>query len=80
MRTTITDLPRKGIDEQDKSNEYFFLLCMRRIRKDGRLFFEFMLDVNFDTPEAFLEERSIKMMQETTRIFFDIVFKIQKLK
>lgn len=63
-----------------ESNECFFLLCMRRIRKDGRLFFEFMLDVNFDTPEAFLEERSIKMMQETTRIFFDIVFKIQKLK
>lgn len=63
-----------------ESYECYYLQCVRQIRKDGKLLFDLGFDVKFDTPEAFLEERSIKMMQEITRIFFDIVFKIQKLK
>ncbi len=62
------------------SNDCYRLWAERRILTNGKLLFQLNFDVTFDNPEAFLEARSIKTMQEVTKIFFDIIFKIHKLQ
>ena len=62
------------------SNDCYNLWAERRILTNGKLLFQLNFDVTFDNPEAFLEARSIKTMQDVTKIFFDIIFKIHKLQ
>lgn len=61
------------------SNNCYRLWAERRILPNGKLCFALNFDVVFDNPEAFLEDRTIKTMQEVTRIFFDICFKLHKM-
>lgn len=62
------------------SNDCYRLWAERRILTNGKLCFQLCFDVTFDNPDAFLEARSIKTMQEVTHIFFDIIFKIHKMQ
>ena len=62
------------------SNDCYKLWAERRILTNGKLHFLLCFDVTFDNPDAFLEARSIKTMQDVTQIFFDIIFKIHKMQ
>lgn len=57
-------------------NECFHLWAERCIHPHGKLWFNLFFDVTFDNPDAFLENGSIKIMQDVTRIFFDIIFRL----
>ena len=58
--------------------ECFHLWAERCIHPHGKLWFDLFFDVTFDNPDAFLENGSIKIMQDVTRIFFDIIFKLDE--
>lgn len=90
MQDEISTLRDEGLDlslfaeyfklhQAIASNNCYKLWINRRIFTDDTLNFDLNFDVVFDTPEAFLEPRTIKTMQEVTRIFFDICFKLHKM-
>lgn len=84
--STLTDVDLSLFDRFFKqckvvaSNDCYRLWAERRILTNGKLCFQLNFDVTFDNPDAFLEARSIKTMQEVTHIFFDIIFKIHKMQ
>lgn len=84
--STLSDIDLSLFEEFCKqckvvaSNDCYRLWAERRILTNGKLCFLLCFDVTFDNPDAFLEARSIKTMQEVTRIFFDIIFKIHKMQ
>ena len=90
VQDEISTLKDKGLDlslfseyfrqyQAVAANNCYKLWVNRRIFTDATLNFDFNFDVTFDNPEAFLEPRTIKTMQEVTRIFFDICFKLHKM-
>ena len=46
---------------------------------NGKFCFALNFDVTFDSPDSFMEENSLKTMQDVVGIFFDIIFKFAKL-
>lgn len=79
----IIDLPifnefKKEI-ETIASNDCYRLYADRHADPKRGIWFNLGFDVTFDNPDAFLEDRSIKTMQDVTRILFDIIFKLHKM-
>lgn len=79
----IIDLPifnefKKEI-ETIASNDCYRLYADRHADPKRGIWFNLGFDVTFDNPDAFLEERSIKTMQDVTYILFDIIFKLYKM-
>ena len=79
----IIDLPIfnefKKENETIASNDCYRLYADRHADPKRGIWFNLGFDVTFDNPDAFLEERSIKTMQDVTYILFDIIFKLYKL-
>lgn len=79
----IIDLPIfnefKKENETIASNDCYRLYADRHADPKRGIWFNLGFDVTFDNPDAFLEERSIKTMQDVTYILFDIIFKLYKM-
>lgn len=62
-----------------ENNDCYNLWAERRILTNGKFCFALNFDVTFDSPDSFMEENSLKTMQDVVGIFFDIIFKFAKL-
>ena len=70
----------KKVLESIASNDCYRLYASRHADPQRGIWFNLNFDVTFDNAEAFREERSLKTMMNVTRIFFDIIYKLSKIR
>ena len=59
-----------------EASDCYKLWIEREILNNGFFFFDLNFDVTFDNKDSFLEPRTIKIMQEVSKMFFEICFKL----
>lgn len=60
-------------------DENYTLWAERCIHPHGKLWFNLFFDITLNNRDAFLEDNNMRIMQDVTRIFYRIIFELDKL-